>query len=167
MNAKNNSSSDRIRRYLPLLLWMVIIFIASTGGFSASNTELVIKPILLWLFPRLSNERIEFIHFLVRKAGHFGEYGVLALLAARAFMYSSHRFLRRSWFIAALVFVALYSFSDEYHQSFVASRTASIYDCIIDTAGGLTALIILGLWRRFRGSQATKEAAIGDAFSTG
>ena len=32
---------------------------------------------------------------------------------------------------------------DEYHQSFVPSRTASIYDSMIDIAAGLTALLIV------------------------
>ena len=32
---------------------------------------------------------------------------------------------------------------DEYHQSFVPQRTASIYDSLIDMAGGLTALLVV------------------------
>ena len=32
---------------------------------------------------------------------------------------------------------------DEYHQSFVPSRTASIFDSLIDIAGGLTAFIVV------------------------
>jgi VanZ family protein len=35
---------------------------------------------------------------------------------------------------------------DEYHQSFVPSRTASIYDSLIDVVGGLTALTIFAIW---------------------
>jgi len=32
---------------------------------------------------------------------------------------------------------------DEYHQSFVPSRTASIFDSLIDMSGGLTALLVV------------------------
>ena len=70
------------------------------------------------------------------------EYAILALLLARAFRTSSREFLRNHWFAVALAFVALYSLTDEFHQSFVSSRTASIYDCLIDTAGGLAALVL-------------------------
>ena len=39
---------------------------------------------------------------------------------------------------------------DEYHQSFVPSRTAAITDVLIDMSGGLVALTILALWRLAR-----------------
>ena len=136
----------RVRRYLPLLFWMALIFSASTGELSASNTSLIVRPLLLWLFPDISEERIALAHFLVRKAAHFTEYAVLGLLMARAFTGSSQEFLRRRWFAVSLVLIALYALSDEFHQSFVATRTASLFDSMIDTAGGLAGL----LWYRRR-----------------
>jgi VanZ family protein len=36
----------------------------------------------------------------------------------------------------------IYGLLDEFHQSFVPSRTASVYDSVIDIAGGLTVLLI-------------------------
>jgi VanZ family protein len=39
-----------------------------------------------------------------------------------------------------------YALLDEYHQSFVPSRTASIFDSLIDSVGGLVALIVIR-WR--------------------
>lgn len=81
-------------------------------------------------------------HFLTRKAGHFTEYAVLAFLARRAFITSTHRFLQRYWFQLGLLLVVIYGLLDEFHQSFVPSRTASIYDSAIDVAGGLTILLI-------------------------
>jgi VanZ family protein len=56
--------------------------------------------------------------------------------------------LRRRWFLVALLLIAVYALLDEYHQSFVPSRTGTIYDSLIDTAGGLTGLILI---RRFKG----------------
>jgi VanZ family protein len=142
------TNRSRLRRYLPLVLWMALVFFASTGEFSASNTNLLIQPFLRWLFPQISNERVAFVHFLIRKCGHFSEYAILSLLAARTFITSSRAGFRRSWFVAALVLVCLYALSDEYHQSFVASRSASIYDSLIDTLGGFTALALMFLWRK-------------------
>jgi VanZ family protein len=147
------SRQSRFWRYVPLILWMAVIFFASTSEFSASNTALVIQPLLRWLFPHITDERIALFHFLMRKAGHFTEYAILALLAARAFA-SSHTALRRSWFLAALILVSVYALSDEYHQSFVPSRTASIYDSFIDMAGGLAALV----WWRMKRRQSRKYA---------
>ena len=141
--AENESQAWRGRfwRYAPLVVWMLLIFLASTGEFSASNTSRILRPLLLWLFPGISEEALARTHFLVRKAAHFTEYGVLAIFAARAFIASSHERLRRGWFFFALLLIVLYSLSDEYHQTFVASRTGSIYDSFIDVAGGLTALV--------------------------
>ena len=138
----------RFWRYGPLLVWMLVIFLASTGELSAPNTSRILRPLLLWLFPNISEERLMSAHFFVRKAAHFTEYAILAFFAARAFITSSHATLRRAWFFVALLLVVLYSLSDEYHQSFVASRTGSIYDSLIDIAGGLTSLAAFALWQR-------------------
>ena len=148
--ADNESQARRERfwRYAPLVAWMLLIFIASTGELSAPNTSRILRPLLLWLFPDISDESLIRAHFLVRKAAHFTEYAILGVLAARAFVTSSHEWLRRAWFFFALLLVVLYSLSDEYHQSFVASRTGSIYDSLIDVAGGLTALAAFAIWRK-------------------
>ena len=87
-------------------------------------------------------------HFLTRKAGHFTEYAVLAFLTRRAFITSSHAFLNRYWFQLGLLLVVIYGLLDEYHQSFVPSRTASIYDSAIDVAGGFTVLLIFRLYAK-------------------
>ena len=133
---------DRFWRYAPLLAWMVVIFFASTDAFSASHSGRLIRPLLLWLFPHISEGKISTIHFLIRKAGHLTEYAILGQLAARAFYGSAHEALRRRWFAAALSLMVLYAFSDEFHQSFTSSRTASVYDSLIDISGGLAALIL-------------------------
>ena len=138
----------RIWRYGPLILWAALIFIGSTDLLSASNTGGVIVRPLLWLFPNLSETTTKIIQFVVRKASHFTEYAILALLAARAFRTSARELLRHRWFWASLLLVVAYSLSDEFHQSFYPSRTASIYDCMVDSLGGLTALALLALKKR-------------------
>lgn len=94
------------------------------------------------------------VHFLVRKAAHFTEYAILALLARRALVTSSNNFIQRRWFALGLLLVACYALLDEFHQSFVPSRSASIYDSAIDVVGGLTVLLIFKLYdRRIRGQK--------------
>lgn len=153
------ATRSRILRYAPLLLWMVFISLASTSGFSAANTSRFIRPLVLWLFPHFSEERIAFVHFLVRKAAHFSEYAILGFLAARAFIYSSQRLLQLHWFKAGVILIISYSLLDELHQSFVSSRTASIHDSLIDIAGGLFALICFALFNR-RGQKHSDTAQV-------
>lgn len=138
----NSSARRRAWRYGPLLLWIAFISFASTSEFSAANTSQIIRPLFLWLFPNLSEARLTAIHFLTRKAGHFTEYAALAFFASRAFITSSNSFIQRYWFRLGLVLVVIYALLDEFHQGFVPSRTASVYDSAIDVAGGLTVLLI-------------------------
>jgi VanZ family protein len=141
-NGKLPSWRNRLWRYAPLAGWMAVIFFASSAAFSGSNSERILKPLLQWLFPAITETAVVVIHSLVRKAGHLTEYAILALLAARAFSGSTHEGLRRRWFTLALGLIVLYAFSDEFHQSFVETRTASVYDSLIDISGGLAALVL-------------------------
>ena len=135
--------SRTISRYLPLILWMAFISFASTGNFSAGNTSRIIGPLVLWLFPNTTPETLLAIHGITRKLAHLTEYALLAILAARAFRGSPRAALRARWFLASLALVVVYALIDEYHQSFVPSRTGTIYDSLIDITGGLAALIIV------------------------
>ncbi len=121
---------------------MILISVASTSEFSGENTSRIIGPLVLWLFPGTSDETLQIVHFIVRKLAHLTEYAIMGFLAARAFRTSSYGPLRRHWFLVALLLIVIYSLLDEYHQSFVPSRTASIYDSMIDSVGGLAALVV-------------------------
>jgi VanZ family protein len=142
-----SSWRNRLWRYVPLLCWIGLIFFASTGTMSASNTSRIIGPLFKWLFPDITATQLLSVHFTVRKLAHFTEYAILALLAARAFIPSTNRRLRHAWFMAAFSLVALIAFIDEYHQSFLATRTGTIWDSLIDITGGAIALVVFRLWR--------------------
>lgn len=139
-----------LSRYLPLVIWLVFISVASSDSFSANNTSRIIGPVVLWLFPNTTPETLAVVHFIVRKIAHFTEYAILAYLAARAFRTSPRPALANRWFLAAFALVIVYALLDEYHQTFVPSRTASIYDSFIDMTGGLVTLLVLRLHRRSR-----------------
>ena len=134
---------QRLWRYGPLLVWMLVISLASTSGFSSLNTSQIIRPLLLWIFPNLSEGQIAVAHIVTRKTAHFSEYAVLGILAARAFTSSANHFVRQHWFQMAVLVVVAYALLDELHQSFVPERTGSIYDSAIDIVGGLTALLLI------------------------
>ena len=157
-----HASSDwrsRLWRYAPLVGWIGFIFFASTGAMSASNTSRIIGPLFRWLFPNITEAQLLFVHFSVRKSAHFTEYAVLALLAARAFIPSTHERLRRGWFVAAFALVALVALLDEYNQSFNVARTGTIWDSMIDISGGITALVVFSLWRARRRRRQKEFAA--------
>jgi VanZ family protein len=135
-----------LSRYLPLLAWLAFISFASSDDFNAGNTSRIIGPLILWLFPNTSPETLTVVHIITRKLAHFTEYAILGFLAARAFSTSPRPGINQRWFLICATLIVVYALMDEYHQSFVPSRTASISDSLIDMAGGLTALVII----RFR-----------------
>ena len=145
---ENSSSLRRLGRYGPLLFWIAFISFASTDEFSSDNTSRFLRPLLLWLFPEISEGRLASVHFVTRKISHLVEYAILALLARRAFVSSSREFIQRHWFQLALLLVVLCSLLDEFHQSFAPSRSSSILDCVIDVIGGLSVLLIFRAFER-------------------
>ncbi|MDP9147010.1 MAG: VanZ family protein [Acidobacteriota bacterium] len=133
--------------WLPALCWAAVIFSLSTDSFSAEHTGRILRPILFWLIPSLTEAGFAQLHFLVRKTAHFTEYFVFCLLLYRGIR-GGERGWRWSWGVAALAIAAGYSALDEIHQAFVASRTASPYDSMLDTVGAAFAILVLWLWFR-------------------
>jgi len=132
-----------LSRYLPLVAWLALISYASSDSFSAGNTSRIIGPLILWLFPNTSPETLGVVHFITRKIAHLTEYAILGFLAARAFRTSSRPAIRHHWFLISAALIVIYALLDEYHQSFVPTRTASVFDSLIDMTGGFAALIVI------------------------
>ncbi len=140
---KNTVWRGRFFRYAPLILWIAVIFIASSTQGSMSNTSRFIRPFLEWLFPNTTEEILTIYHGYIRKFAHFAEYAALAFFAYRAFSSSANEFLQKYWFFASLLLIFLVASIDEINQSFLAGRTGSFWDVLLDTAGGLTMLIFV------------------------
>jgi VanZ family protein len=126
----------------PPIIWMSAIFFFSTDIFSGENTGSLLWKIVGSIYPDVSQELFDAIHFYIRKTGHFTVYAILALLLFRAFRSGGARW-RWRWALSSLLIVSLYALLDEYHQTFTRHRTASIYDSMIDTSGALTTLVLL------------------------
>ena len=161
LDVEATARRGRLWRYGPVVAWACFVLFASSSNFSASNTSRIIRPLLLWLFPEISEAALAQAHFLVRKAAHFTEYALLALLAARAFRTSSHAALARHWRLASFALVASVALVDEYHQSFVPTRTGTIYDSLLDMAGGAAALACASLWLAARRGKTGNAARLG------
>jgi VanZ family protein len=134
------------RFWAPVLVWMSVVFLMSTAEFSSQNTSLIIEPILRFLAPSLSRHQVELIHGLIRKAGHVTEYFVLGILLFRAFRGGSTQEKVWRWALFAAVVTVCYAASDEFHQSFVSTRTPSFWDVGIDAAAGILAQGVGILW---------------------
>jgi VanZ family protein len=140
--------------WLPVVLWMLLIFGGSGDSSSFQHSSRIIGPFVHWLFPNLPEEQVRDIVVAVRKCAHLTEYAILAMLLWRA----KRKPLRkgfRTWLWRdagwALLLSAIYAATDEFHQTFVPSREGCLRDVIIDTLGaaaGLLALWVLGRWRK-------------------
>ncbi|MCC6453035.1 MAG: VanZ family protein [Acidobacteria bacterium] len=130
--------------YAPLIIWTVIVLALGTGLGAMDETSRFIGPFLKWLLPNTPADTIKFIHALIRKFAHFAEYAVLAFLAWNAFRYFSRPIL-----FAFLLAVAV-AIIDEFDQSFNSARTSSIYDILLDCAGGLAACILIWSVAKYR-----------------
>ena len=143
---KTNLWRGRVIVYAPLFLWIGVIFYLSSQQGAMSRTSIFIRPILLFLFPDAPEETLVIYHGYVRKFAHFAEYFVLAFLSFRAFRSSSNGFLQKYRFLVSFILVFSIASLDEFNQSFLASRTGSFWDVLLDTVGGLSMLVILYFW---------------------
>ena len=134
---KETNRSERFLLYAPLFLWIGVIFYMSSSSGSMSQTSRFIRPLLEWLFPNTPEDIITIYHGYIRKFAHFAEYALLAFFASRAFSRSS-----KFWAISAFLLVVLIASLDEFNQSFNTARTGSIYDVLLDVAGGLTIILL-------------------------
>lgn len=141
--------------WVPVLVWMVLIFSASGDGASFQHSSRIIGPLLHWLFPNLSAAATNNVVLAVRKCAHLSEYAVLALLvwcARRKPAWKDTRPWRWSEAAEALWVAVLYAATDELHQTFVPSREGCLRDVMIDSTGAVVGLILLwllGRWRKF------------------
>jgi len=150
LGAARDLSARAWRAWLAVAACASMILVFSGDQFSAANTSRILEPILRWLFPGLAPETMAALHFAVRKTAHLTEYGLLGLLAFRALRLS----LAISPVRAALLGLGLVlavSATDEFRQSFIASRTGTLRDVGIDLVGGALGVCLLVLVHRAAG----------------
>lgn len=134
--------------WVPAALSVLMIALESTATMSAKNTSEWLYPIWVRLFGPISLAHWAEVHHLIRKTGHFVGYGLVSV----AFFYSWRQTLRRlavrHWTlwrrasVLAVLSTLLIAISDEYHQSFLPSRTSSPVDVCIDLCGAIAAQLL-------------------------
>src|SRR5438046_10326161 len=115
-----------LKNWLPVLIWLGVIFLGSTDLMSAEHTSRFIVPFLRWLNPDISPATLASIHSVVRKCAHLGEYAVLALLLLRAVIFMTN--LKRS---RAILYVRVWggclfvATTDEFNHTVTIARADS------------------------------------------
>jgi VanZ family protein len=135
---------ESVIRYVPLFVWIGVIFFLSSGQASMNETSLIIGPLLHFLFPNAHDATIAVYHGYIRKFAHFTVYFVLGLLAVRSFSD------RGPWQYAviAMLVVAVVAGLDETNQSFEPTRTGSAWDVLLDCFGGSVAIGVAAVFYR-------------------
>ncbi len=126
-------------RWALVVLWCIQIFyFTALPVYNDEHTRGFLTKLLTDILPNHDKAVwIGIIDYLVRKSAHITVFGILALLFKLAIEN------RPKSYIYSWVFTAFYAATDEYHQSFVHGRTASIFDCLYDAAGALLFLAVL------------------------
>ena len=97
----------------------------------------------------------ELVEKLIRKLAHFTEYmilGILSYLLAKTW-------IKQRKICVAVVAIQLFVSAglDEFHQSFVPGRYASFWDVLLDTAGGMTGVLLVILFINLHGKNKKKR----------
>ncbi len=158
------------------ILWMVMIFSfsarpAEISSEDSRNVGLLIGEIFIPGFEGWSAEEqnafAEKVDHPVRKTAHAAEYAALALLSAGAYIAggasdhenkgkknatarnSGKRTAISRGILVPWVITTLYAATDELHQLFVQGRSGQVSDVILDSAGAIAGLLVLGGVRFF------------------
>jgi len=121
-----NSGFRKISRFIPMVLWMTVIFILSSRTGDEVNTAL---PFFQSFMPWITDFNW----------GHYVAYFILALTMDYALGARAERIV---WKAAIIVFCGLYGVSDEWHQSFVGGRMMDSMDVRNDMIGAACFVVL-------------------------
>jgi VanZ family protein len=155
------SSTKRILKvWLPSAVWLGIIVVESTAG-SSEHTGRILYPIFHFLF-NMDPTKFALVHTVLRKTGHFVGYFILSVLLFRSWRATFPRLSTTwclQWATVAFFSTSLVAMLDEWHQSFLPSRTGAFRDVALDSAAAFVAQIVIFAVLRF------STASLGFGFS--
>jgi len=150
-----------MKKLIPLLLLLVIVFLASGQSADQQSMQDTLKAWLptkplesflslfqvpYWGILVSIEERgyYAFVEFLIRKGTHFVYFGFIALAIYIALPQFKYRKM------TTVMVTMLLATADEFRQSFTSGRTASLQDVLLDTTGAITALLLVSVFQRLR-----------------
>jgi VanZ family protein len=143
-NLTTASRPNLVRAWWPAAVWIGIIAFESTDVFSAEHTGSMLYRLLTHLFGNIDLYKFLVFHHYLRKAGHVVGYGMLGLLLLRGWRATfgqAHALLWRTSLLSWLG-TAFIASMDEWHQSYIPSRTGTWKDAVLDSVAGLVFLLI-------------------------
>ncbi len=156
------------RKWLIRFLWLLVLAVAgmifyfsSQNGEESLRTSTGLAVFVLRLFvPGFDGmsaaERAAYYDRLmlyIRKGAHFTEFAMLGASLRLLFHALALRWPTRiAWAVGTL-----YACTDELHQMFVDGRGPMLKDVCIDSAGVLTAVVLVTLWLRLRRKRKVKN----------
>jgi VanZ family protein len=151
----NPAQKHLLKTWIAAILWLGLIVGESTNFASAEHTARLLYPLLHFLFG-LQPAQFPVWHFLIRKTGHFVGYFTLSWLLFRAWRDTfpiagvnwSMQWARIAFFMTALV-----ACLDEWHQTYLPSRTGTLHDVLLDSTAALTAQAVIFMILRRRNSE--------------
>lgn len=128
-----------------LIVWMITVFMFSSekGETSGNTSGKIIKTILKIFRKDVSEENIKKLQLPIRKLAHFTLYGVGGVLAIALLNQYDITIIKK--IIYSQLIISLYAATDEFHQKFIPGRTGCITDVLIDSAGALTAILLIAI----------------------
>ena len=164
------SGWGRLWAWVPVMFAAAVIATESTNTFSAEHTGRWLLPILEALLGARARACYQEINHVLRKTGHFFGYGTVCLTFLRAWLIElgmAANLGRAMWRLrACLLAVAstgLVASLDEWHQSFIPSRTGTPVDVLLDSCGAAVSCCLV--WLFFWSRQEFSDIATGVATS--
>ncbi len=144
------SRPSLLRAWWPAAVWVCLIAFESTDFFSSENTGSMLYTLWVHVFGNVDLHFFVVFHHYLRKTGHVVGYGMLSLLLLRgwrATLGCIPGLLLRATLLAWLGTLSVAAL-DEWHQSFIPSRTGTVWDVLLDSVAGVAFLVIAYLWLR-------------------
>jgi VanZ family protein len=158
----NPARKHLLKAWIPALVWLGVIVTESSNYGSADMTSRYLYPILHFLLG-LDPIRFSVWHIYIRKTGHFVGYFGLSVLLFRAWRatlpFASVSRWSMEWARIAFFMTALVACLDEWHQTYLPSRTGSLRDVLLDSTAALVAQVVVFLFLRTRHSAISQSVS--------
>jgi len=175
------SRRSLLRNWWPVVFWLGVIRAESTDSASSANTGALLYKVIATVAPQVQPSLIEQLNAVLRKTGHFLGYAILSALVLLALRNTNRdrlcKLLRRPWGVRlhdswrwewALLGIFLTAYTaalDEFHQTFIPSRTGRWQDVVLDTCGAVAMQVAIYLLsvRASRSGKSPAGTEVGSA----
>lgn len=119
-----------------ILMGIIFLFSSYDAQSSSVQSQIIVDYI---------NKYVPVNSFYIRKLAHFSLFFILEMI-----LYTGLKIcMVKNPSLYSILIVTIYAISDELHQYFVPGRSCELRDMMIDTSGGLCALIIIKILEVF------------------